>query len=294
MGAVFELEIPATEKLVLLAMADHARDDGTGCYPSINRLAKKTSLTKRGVYKVIKRLRAAQLVIKGMMTKLGTIEYTLTLCGSGGEQGSLVFSGRGVNGKPKRGERQDAKGVNQVPKTGELGSPEPSETKDLIKNRTGSRSRAGCQDTESMQSEPVEETERQFTSELKKVAQNESNASPGNGRPIEPLRTELYEGIFRKKIENAFFDLQREPFEQQIEACVQEAVTSLVLNRTRKTMHLRDTDVVKLALQKLGVGIETLKHVKDFSQRRAMVTNAIARRVADAAAELLEGMAVAS
>src|SRR5579872_2683561 len=56
MAKVFQLPIPSTEKLVLLAMADHARDDGTGCYPSIDTLARKSSLTRRGVQKIMRRL----------------------------------------------------------------------------------------------------------------------------------------------------------------------------------------------------------------------------------------------
>jgi len=63
MGAVFDLRIPATEKLVLLAMADHARDDGTGCYPSVGTLASKTSQSRRGVQGIMRRLEQAGLIV---------------------------------------------------------------------------------------------------------------------------------------------------------------------------------------------------------------------------------------
>jgi hypothetical protein len=137
MGAVFDLKIPSTEKLVLLAMADHAREDGTGCYPSINRLAKKTSLSKRGTQKIVHRLVAAGLVKDtGKISRYQTIEYTITL-DKGGEQGSLVFRAKGANARTKRSEHDCAKGANLSAQTSEPGSPESLGTKDLIKNRTG-------------------------------------------------------------------------------------------------------------------------------------------------------------
>ncbi|WP_371932199.1 helix-turn-helix domain-containing protein, partial [Mameliella sp. MMSF_3537] len=43
------------EKLVLLAMADHADDDGR-CYPSIRRLCERTGMKERGTRNVIVRL----------------------------------------------------------------------------------------------------------------------------------------------------------------------------------------------------------------------------------------------
>lgn len=56
MSAVWELDgIDGTECLVLLALADHADDEGR-CYPSISRLAKRTKLSDRGVQKVLSRL----------------------------------------------------------------------------------------------------------------------------------------------------------------------------------------------------------------------------------------------
>jgi hypothetical protein len=149
MGAIFDLEIPSTEKLVLLAMADHAREDGTGCYPSVNTLARKTSLSKRGTQKLMRRLEAAGYIIDtGKTSRYQTIEYTLTL--QGGEQGSLVFSGRGANLKTKRGEPECVKGANQETQTSEPRSPESLRTKDLtLEGRTERHSGGGCQDQES-------------------------------------------------------------------------------------------------------------------------------------------------
>lgn len=56
MTAVWEREdLSSTQKLVLLALADWANDEGL-CWPSINRLAIKASLTGRGVQKAIRSL----------------------------------------------------------------------------------------------------------------------------------------------------------------------------------------------------------------------------------------------
>ena len=82
MGSVFELDIASTWKLVLLAMADHARDDGTGCYPSVELLAKKTSQSRRGVQKILRLLEDAGLIAASKVSRGGprhSTEYKLTL-----------------------------------------------------------------------------------------------------------------------------------------------------------------------------------------------------------------------
>jgi len=112
MGAIFELDIPAPEKLVLLAMADHAHDDGTKCWPSISRIAKKSSTTGRGVQKIIRRLEQVHFLRRvGRHTK-GMFEYQICLdrgepC-SGGEHGS------GANLETKKGELHSPESLRTV------------------------------------------------------------------------------------------------------------------------------------------------------------------------------------
>lgn len=48
MGAVWDLPIPAARKLVLLALADHANDEGI-CWPSQERIAQKCGISDRQV-----------------------------------------------------------------------------------------------------------------------------------------------------------------------------------------------------------------------------------------------------
>lgn len=144
MGTIFELSIPPTEKLVLLAMADHARDDGTGCYPSIATLAKKTSLSRRGTQKLVARLKASRLIDDtGKTSRFGTVEYSITLA-RGGEQGSLLFQPRGRTPGTKGGERRDAKGANLKTRTCEPGSPESLRTKSLTGSDDDDRESAGA------------------------------------------------------------------------------------------------------------------------------------------------------
>ena len=50
--------LTSTEKLVLLAMADHGNDEGRHVYPSVRKLALKTSLSERGVQNVLSKLRS--------------------------------------------------------------------------------------------------------------------------------------------------------------------------------------------------------------------------------------------
>jgi hypothetical protein len=88
MAATFELDIRAADKLVLLAMADHARDDGTGCYPSVETLARKTSQSRRGVQKIMRRLEHAGLIAPSKLSKgRRSSEYRIALTNR--EPGSL-------------------------------------------------------------------------------------------------------------------------------------------------------------------------------------------------------------
>jgi Helix-turn-helix domain len=79
---VFELAVTATEKIVLLALADHAHDDGTRAYPSVALLTRKTSLSRRGVQTVLRRLERKGLIMPTEHLaggRKGTTEYRFTL-----------------------------------------------------------------------------------------------------------------------------------------------------------------------------------------------------------------------
>lgn len=63
MGQVWECQFTKAEQSVMLAMADHAKDDGTDCYPSIERIAWKTDYSTRQVQRVIKDLSERGILI---------------------------------------------------------------------------------------------------------------------------------------------------------------------------------------------------------------------------------------
>jgi Helix-turn-helix domain len=116
MPRIFALNIPPTDKLVLLAMNNHARDDGTNCYPSIGTLMKETSLSRRSVQTAIRRLQAAQLVIPVGKANGGrgiTMQYTLTL--SSEPKWRREANGNGALGAPfaigKRAQESKNKGA---------------------------------------------------------------------------------------------------------------------------------------------------------------------------------------
>lgn len=63
MSQVWEVDLPASEKLVLLALADCANDEG-GCWPSMATLSSKCSKSERTIQTAIKALVAAGHVLR--------------------------------------------------------------------------------------------------------------------------------------------------------------------------------------------------------------------------------------
>lgn len=57
MAKVWELELPANEKLLLLTLADFAADDGEQIYPSVATMCRKSSMPERTVRRLLGRLR---------------------------------------------------------------------------------------------------------------------------------------------------------------------------------------------------------------------------------------------
>lgn len=49
MTVVWDSQIPAGRKMVLLALADHANDDGGSCFPSVAKVARKCTMSERAV-----------------------------------------------------------------------------------------------------------------------------------------------------------------------------------------------------------------------------------------------------
>jgi hypothetical protein len=75
MTAVWELDLPPSEKLVLLALADWAQDDGR-CWPSIAKVAAKSGVSERTVQRMLREAEKAGLLKRKENMGRGC-EYTL-------------------------------------------------------------------------------------------------------------------------------------------------------------------------------------------------------------------------
>ena len=56
MTEVWKLDLSSPQKIVLLALADHAHHDGKSAYPSVDLLVRKTGLSRRGVQRSLRQL----------------------------------------------------------------------------------------------------------------------------------------------------------------------------------------------------------------------------------------------
>lgn len=72
--------------LVLLAIADHAHDDGTGAWPTVATLARKSRMSERGVQYSLRKLEeAGELVVEPNAGPGGRNLYRILLTPAGGE-----------------------------------------------------------------------------------------------------------------------------------------------------------------------------------------------------------------
>jgi hypothetical protein len=129
---VWTVPLSSSEKLILLALADHASADGTDIYPGTARLASMTGFTERWITKIRKRLVQAELlVVTKPPTPTTPAHYRIDLT----ELRRLSDTGE-LNSPPEPGsppelssppEPDDPEGVNSVPRGGEPSSPKPPE-----------------------------------------------------------------------------------------------------------------------------------------------------------------------
>lgn len=75
MGLVWDLHIPSNEKLVLLAYADHADHDGRSIWPSVAKIAAKTSYSERSVQEITRSLQARGLLVHDGKGPRGTNKW---------------------------------------------------------------------------------------------------------------------------------------------------------------------------------------------------------------------------
>lgn len=61
MTRAWDLDLPASEKLALLCLCDHANDDGQ-CWPSIERMTQRCGVHRATVFRILRRLESAGLI----------------------------------------------------------------------------------------------------------------------------------------------------------------------------------------------------------------------------------------
>lgn len=122
MAGVWKLELPQGEKLLLLALADHADYDGNHIFPSVARQSWKTGISERQVQRLLRKLEARQILISVAHRKGGrgwATEYRIDL--SAGNQRSFEKKGdirERVTSKTEKGDIGDIKGgTNVTPST---------------------------------------------------------------------------------------------------------------------------------------------------------------------------------
>ena len=76
MTYAWKTALPLSRKMVLLALCDNANDQGE-CYPSLSMIAKKCSMTERGVHKCITDLEKNGFIVRENRSGRSTL-YTIT------------------------------------------------------------------------------------------------------------------------------------------------------------------------------------------------------------------------
>ena len=102
-------------RLVLLALAEHANDDGTEAWPSVETLVERTRMSRKGVQGALRRLEADGMIEHTGAKPWGTNIYT------------VVMEGGVVSSPPPR--TSFSEGANLVPAGGVAASPNPSFTR---------------------------------------------------------------------------------------------------------------------------------------------------------------------
>ena len=83
MNHVWQLAIPAGQKIVLLSLADQANDHGV-CWPSMAKIAARCSITERSVRNHVAEMESSGILRRDVIAGRGTI-YHINVSGNGGE-----------------------------------------------------------------------------------------------------------------------------------------------------------------------------------------------------------------
>ncbi len=151
MGEVYELDLTRGQQSVLLAMAEHADDDGGRCFPSVEYLTWKTGYRERQVQRIRRDLEELGLIVPVAHQRGGrghATEYRIDL--SKGVKKTPYERGKGVISDAQRvssatqkgvisntkGVISDVKGaIAMTPQPSVLTTIEPSEEPSVVNSR---------------------------------------------------------------------------------------------------------------------------------------------------------------
>ncbi len=109
-----EIEVTRPQQTVLLAMAEHANDDGTSCYPSVDRIAWKTGYKPRAVEDIMRALRQEEIIVEvAPATAHRPTEYRIDL--SQASEKMPFEEWREKHGKHKKKRSSGARGAKTAP-----------------------------------------------------------------------------------------------------------------------------------------------------------------------------------
>jgi hypothetical protein len=129
MAAVFKAGgLTPTHKLVLLALADHASEDGRNVYPGVNRLMLKTGLSERAIRKTLSDLRSKEcrlLIVVKKATQHYPTQYAIDLRKLDSMRNPDLHDVPSEDIRPAPDAPLDTPGVHDVPLRGAPGAPKP-------------------------------------------------------------------------------------------------------------------------------------------------------------------------
>jgi Helix-turn-helix domain len=122
MTLAWDMDIPSTEKMVLLCLCDYADDNGGSCYPAISTLAKRTSKNTRTVQRALRWLQSNNICV-GSERAGNSTNYTINL--DGFVRGDSLS---GVTPRHRGGDTTPPRGVTNTTQRGDTTPPNPLRT----------------------------------------------------------------------------------------------------------------------------------------------------------------------
>lgn len=117
-------------RLVLIVLADHAKEDGTSSWPSVNTIAREARMTRRPVQAALRQLEASGAITPTGTSRQGTTIYTIEMGGAESAQGGADATREGA--LEKRGRGAAAAPEPSLEPSETLAPAEPARARDLV------------------------------------------------------------------------------------------------------------------------------------------------------------------